>query len=86
MCRNKIGRPFFHLIGQFHSHPGVTNKTTPVSRRKWLEGARVNFLDMTLEPFFALFGPLANIVPTRIPDVWWWKPRNLLWQDWEKSD
>ena len=85
MHRNKTGCPLFHLIGQFHSHLSVANCLMPITQKKWLKLARVNTFDMVLEPCFAFFSPLANVVPTHVPDVWWRKPRNFLWLHWEKK-
>jgi hypothetical protein len=43
MCKNIIGRRQLHLPSQFYGRPGVANVRTPFSRRKRLEGTRVDF-------------------------------------------
>ena len=83
ICRNKWSRPLFYLIPHFLSKPSVANERTPGCRRKRLEGTGLNFFDMSLEPSFALFGPLANVVPTCVPDVCGRKPWNILWRSWK---
>ena len=85
MCRYVTGCPQSHLIHQFRSISSIANLFTPVCWRNWLEGTRTNFRDMFLEPLFTRVSPLANVVPTTVPDVWWGKPRNFLWLGWRNQ-
>ena len=95
MRKNIIRRRHLHLPSQFLSRPSVANFSTPFSRRERLEGTRVDFRDMLLEPSFTLFRPLANVQPLangRNPDpfqmlgggnngrVLWWG-----WGSWVRT-